>query len=249
MRITVLGKSPSWADAGGACSGYLVTAGGFNLLLDCGSGVFAKLRARIDYLSLDAVLITHLHSDHFFDLVPFSYGLTYTPRGGGARPALYVPPGAQAVFRETLGAWGEAELIERAFALSEYDPARTLELGPLRARFCEVPHFTRTFAVELREGAKRFTFGADCGPNEELVGFARDTDLVMLEATLSEPEGADQGHLSAREAGEHARLARARRLVLTHFSDELDAEHIRAEAGEGFGAAVELAAEGAAYDV
>ena len=44
MQITVLGKSPSWQDAGGACSGYLVQEGDFTLLLDCGNGVFSKLR-------------------------------------------------------------------------------------------------------------------------------------------------------------------------------------------------------------
>ena len=48
-------------DAGGAQSGYLITDGGFTLLLDCGSGVFAKLRAYADPAAVDAVLITHLH--------------------------------------------------------------------------------------------------------------------------------------------------------------------------------------------
>ena len=58
MKLTVLGKSPAWTDAGGACSGYLVEAGdgpgarardGRAFLLDCGNGVFGKLRARRDY--------------------------------------------------------------------------------------------------------------------------------------------------------------------------------------------------------
>ncbi len=44
VRITVLGKSPAWQDADGACSGYLVEGGGRTVLLDCGPGVFAKLR-------------------------------------------------------------------------------------------------------------------------------------------------------------------------------------------------------------
>ena len=44
MEITVLGKSPAWQDTGGACSGYLVRDGDFVLLLDCGNGVFGKLR-------------------------------------------------------------------------------------------------------------------------------------------------------------------------------------------------------------
>ena len=80
MRITVLGKSPSWEDAGGACSGYLIEGGGVSLLLDCGNGVFSKLRLFRDYTELDAVLVSHLHADHFLDLVPYAYALTYAPR-------------------------------------------------------------------------------------------------------------------------------------------------------------------------
>ena len=80
MRVTVLGKSPSWQDAGGACSGYLIEHGESSLLLDCGNGVFSKLRLHRDYVDLDAVLISHMHADHFLDLVPFAYALTYAPR-------------------------------------------------------------------------------------------------------------------------------------------------------------------------
>jgi len=72
LRITVLGKSPSWQDAGGACSGYLIQAGKTNVLLDCGNGVFGKLRERLDYVELDAVILSHLHADHWLDLVPYS---------------------------------------------------------------------------------------------------------------------------------------------------------------------------------
>ena len=49
MELRVLGKSPAWQDAGGACSGYLVERRRTCLLLDCGSGVFGKLRAVVDY--------------------------------------------------------------------------------------------------------------------------------------------------------------------------------------------------------
>jgi ribonuclease BN (tRNA processing enzyme) len=254
VLITVLGKSPSWQDTGGACSAYLIREAGFTLLLDCGTGSFAKLRLVHDYLDVDAVLITHLHSDHFFDLVPFSYGLTFTPRSRrAAPPRLCAPPGAREVFRAMLGAWGKPDLIEGAFALEEYDPGAGLELGPLRARMREVPHFTRTFAVEVSAGSARLTFGADCAPNDALVEFARDTDLLLLEATLEEPEpepGSEpRGHMTAREAGEQGRRAGAKRLVVTHFSDEFDAQWVRAEAEAGFGGPVELAAEGAEYRI
>src|SRR3954447_9354136 len=80
MRLTVLGKSPSWQDAGGACSGYLIEEDGASVVLDCGNGVFSKLRRFRDYTCVDAVVISHLHADHFLDLVPFAYALTYAPR-------------------------------------------------------------------------------------------------------------------------------------------------------------------------
>src|ERR671938_1206608 len=115
MRLTVLGKSPSWQDAGGACSGYLVQEDGTTVLVDCGNGVFAKLRERIDYVDVDAVVLSHLHADHFLDLVPFAYALTYAPRqqpvpvylwpgtDDPAKPALHAPKGAHAVFRRVVG--------------------------------------------------------------------------------------------------------------------------------------------------
>jgi ribonuclease BN (tRNA processing enzyme) len=96
----------------------------------------------------------------------------------------------------------------------------------------------------------RFTYSADCRPNEELVRFAHDTDVLMIEATLPRPERDGlRGHLTAREAGEHGRFASAHRLVLTHYSDELDPELTASEAADSFGGPVELAHEGAVYTV
>ena len=57
MRLTVLGKSPSWQDAGGACSGYLLEEDDTTVLIDCGNGVFSKLREQIDYVDVDAVVL------------------------------------------------------------------------------------------------------------------------------------------------------------------------------------------------
>jgi ribonuclease BN (tRNA processing enzyme) len=263
LQITVLGKSPSWQDVDGACSGYLLQEGDYALVLDFGNGVFSKLRCHRDYVDVDAVLISHLHADHFLDLVPFSYALTYAPRqqpvpvagwpgtDHPARPALYAPIGATEMFRQIVGCWGNEDLIERAFAIQEFRPSDELELGPWRVRFCEVPHYTPTFAVELSTaGGGRVTYSADCSPNEQLVRFARETDLLLIEATLPRPERTgERGHLTPAEAGEHGRRAGARRLVITHISDELDAEWARLQAAEAFAGVVEVAHEGAVYTV
>ena len=198
--------------------------------------MFGKLRRFADYVEIDAVVISHLHADHFLDLVPFSYALNYAPRQQPsgrrlaghrrpARPVLHVPEGGRDCFRRVVGAWGNEDLIERAFELREYRPDDVLEIGPLRVRFREVPHFTQTHAVEFAADGARFTYGADHSPTDDLIDFARDTDLLLIEATLPRPEReGPRGHLTPAEAGEHGRRAEARRLVLTHISDELDAE-------------------------
>jgi ribonuclease BN (tRNA processing enzyme) len=265
VRITVLGKSPSWQDAGGACSGYLVEEGATCLLMDCGNGVFSKLRRFRDYVAVDAVVISHLHADHFLDLVPFAYALTYAPRqqpvpvdrwpgtDAPARPRLLAPHGATQTFRRVVGAWGNEDLIEHAFALEEYGPDDTIEVGPLRLRFHEVPHFLPTCAIDVRStanGSGRFTYGADSAPTEELVTFADGSDLLMIEATLPRPErGGVRGHLTPAEAGEHGCRARVGRLVITHISDELDELWARREAERTFEGPVSVAHEGAVYEV
>lgn len=264
MRLTVLGKSPSWQDAGGACSGYLLEEDGTSLLIDCGNGVFSKLRRYRDYTRVDAVVISHLHADHFLDLVPFSYALTYAPRQQPvpvarwpgvehpARPQLIVPPGATDTFRRVVGAWGNEDLIEKAFRMEEYAEESEPRIGPLRLQFHSVPHFTETFAICITStnGGGRLAYGADCRPTEEIVGFAKDADLLIMEATLPRPERTGmRGHLTPREAGEHGRRAGAKRLVITHISDELDELWARDEASEAFGAPVDVAREGAVYHV
>src|SRR5262249_7493662 len=154
VRITVLGKSPAWQDANGACSGYLVEGGGQVVLLDCGPGVFAKLRAAVGYETVDAVLITHLHADHILDLVPFASGLRYRPWDGPPpRPRLIAPPGAPEAFAAVCsGAGMTPDHLELAFDLSVYDPAQALVIGALAVRFQPVPHYIPANAVELTDG-------------------------------------------------------------------------------------------------
>ena len=256
--MTVLGKSPAWADAGGACSGYLVESGDTCVLLDCGPGVLGKLREVRDYATVDAIVLSHLHADHMLDIVPFASALIYGPRWAGGRdgrprPVLHAPPGSGDAFTvvcEGSGMFGNH--VEDAFELREYDPAETLTIGPLSVRFRPVPHFVPAQAVDLADADGRMTFSSDCGPNADLCDFARDTDLLLIEASVTEEdaaEGGERGHLTPREAGEHGRRAGARRVVLTHVTDELDADVVLEQAATAYGAPVELAAELAMYDV
>lgn len=251
MRVTVLGKSPSWPDADGACSGYLVQDEATTALVDCGSGVFAKLRTACNYAVVDAVAISHMHADHFIDLVPFGCALMYGPRHAG-RPRLLLPPGGTEALRTLATGGGHGELMDKAFAVSEYDPQQPVTVSSLTFTFVPVPHFVPCNAVQVvsAQGGGRFVFGADHRFTDALDEVAQDTELLMLEATLPEPDPeSSQGHMTAAEAGAVATACNAQRLVLTHISDELDAEHALAEAQSTFSGPVEVAQQGAVYDV
>ncbi len=259
----MLGKSPSWQDAGGACSGYLIETDGTKVLLDCGNGVFGKLRERVDYTEIDGVMLSHLHADHFLDLVPYSYALIYAPKqqpvpvhiwdgtDNPARPRLIAPPNAVETFRRVVGAWGSDDLVESAFQIEEYVAGDEVSVGDVTAKFHPVPHFVETFAVRISSpGSGDVVYSADTRPGEEVIEAARDADLLIIEATLPRPERTGvRGHLTPEEAGEHAKRAGAKRVVITHISDELGDEWAREEAQRGFGGVVELAREGATYDV
>lgn len=264
MRLTVLGKSPAWQDVDGACSGYLLEEGGTHVVLDCGNGVFGKLRRFVDYVDVDAVVVSHMHADHFIDLVPYSYALIHAPRqqpvavppwpgtDSPARPRAVLPPGGRATLRKVVGAWGSEDLVEQAFEVEEYAAEAVVEVGPLRFSFSPVPHFVAAFGVSVTSanGGGRLAFGSDSRPAQELVDLARGADLLIAEATLPRPERTGvRGHLTAGEAGDHGRRAEVGRVVLTHISDELDQEQAREQAAAAFGGPVDVAREGATYEI
>jgi ribonuclease BN (tRNA processing enzyme) len=248
---------------GGACSGYLIQTEATTLLLDCGNGVFGKLRQQLDYTEVDAVVISHMHADHFLDLVPYSYALTYAPKqqpvpvhtwpgtDDPARPRLIAPPDATRILRRVVGSWGNEDLVENAFELSEYAAGDTVEVGDIAASFHPVPHFIDTFAINLtEEGSGKLSYGADTRPGQEIVEVARDAELLLCEATLPRPERTGvRGHLTPAEAAEHAKAAGVKRLVLTHISDELGDEWALEQAREIFDGPLEIAREGATYEI
>lgn len=252
MRVTVLGAGPACPNPGGACAGYLFKEGQTRLLLDCGPGVLGQLQKHVHYRQLSAVVITHLHPDHFFDLIPFRYGLKYGPHEGEPRcPRLYLPPGDTETLMAVIHPINPSPtFFSELFQVEEFDPAEELPIGDLILRFAPANHYIPTYAVAV-EGKGKVVFSSDTGPCDELVALAQGADLFLCEATLPTREGwpEEWGHLSAQEAGEMARRAEVKRLVLTHTWDGYDKATLIAEARGVFGGPVEVAVEGAVYEV
>ena len=255
MNLTILGASAACPAPGGACSSYLVQHDATNLVLDCGPGSLPNLRRALDYRAVTAVVLSHLHSDHILDLIPYRYGLRYGP---GARPdaprlPLWAPPDG-AAYLERLGQAlaGEPGFFDAGFEVREYDPAAGLTIGPLRLSFAPLPHYVPVWGIRCTAGDATLVYSADSGPTPALADLARGADLFLCDATLLQPDPGDprqRGHLTAAEAGAIAQAAGVRRLLLTHLWPELGLPALLAAAQAAFAGPVELAREGARYAV
>jgi len=222
VRLQVIGSSPAWPNPGGACSGYLVEG---RLLLDCGPGVLAKLREREPWPTAEAIAITHLHLDHWGDLVPWVWGTLFGPGAELPHPELWLPPGARESLRPVLAQLGGEDMLDRAFRVSEYESRVPFRAAGLEITAVPVDHYDMdAFGFRVR-GDRVLAYSGDSGPSDALAELARDADLLLTEATLENGgyEGPDRGHLSPEEACEAASDASALRVVLTHRPQEREA--------------------------
>jgi ribonuclease BN (tRNA processing enzyme) len=222
VQLTVIGSSPAWPNPGGACSGYVVDG---RLLLDCGPGVLAKLRERApspgNWPSIEAIAITHLHLDHWGDLIPWVWGRLFGP--GKTRPALWLPPGSIEALRPILQRLGNEDMLDRAFDVSEYEPRRPFTVAGLDVTAVPVVHYNIDAYGFRVQDDRVLAYSGDTGPCDELVELGRDADVLLCEATLErgELDGPLRGHLAPDEATAAAEAAGAKRLLLTHRPREL----------------------------
>lgn len=253
MRLTVIGCSGSYPGPESPASSYLVEAedGGrtWRVLLDLGSGALGRLHEFVDPLTIDAVFISHLHPDHYFDLSGFYVLRKYHPSGPQPRIPVYGPTGTAARVAEAYGLAKNPGMTEE-FEFHEYDEQRTVTLGPLKFEMVPVAHPVESWAVRVTEGDRSFVYSGDTGPCEALVDLAKGTDLLLAEAAFREGENNPENlHMTGKEAAETALRAGVGRLVLTHIPPWYDREGALEEARPVFDGPTELARCGVTYEL
>lgn len=204
MRLHVIGCHGPYPCADGATSGYLVEREGQALLMDCGAGVLGKLMRLWDPAELTAVLLSHLHYDHFSDLLVLGY---YLEKRGRTMP-VYVPGEDQSPLR--------ALLTAPAFDVRPY-PAQ-LSLMGLDVTNFPGKHPVPCRALRLTDGRRTLVYTGDTNLCPGLSGFARGADVLLADSALLSREWTEaKGHMSAEAAARLAREAGAGELYLTHL--------------------------------
>ena len=248
MRLTVLGCSGTFPGAGSPCSGYLVEHDGFRLVVDLGAGALGPLQRHVDLLDVDAVYVSHLHADHCLDLVSYSYARRYHPDGPPPALPVYGPVGLPARLCASFEV-PPPDGLRDVYDFREL-PTGTWELGPFTITTALTNHPVECRALRLEAAGRALVYSGDTGECDALVELARDADVLLCEASWPhEPERPPGLHLSGQQAGQHAKRAEARRLVLTHVLPWADPQAVLEEARGAYAGPVELAACGASYDV
>jgi ribonuclease BN (tRNA processing enzyme) len=245
MRLTVVGCSGSHPGPDSACSAYLVEHDGFRLLLDLGNGALGPLQNYLDPRDVDALFLSHLHGDHWLDLVPLAHVRRHHPDGAAWLLPVIAPVAERGRIAGAFG--GSASDLVDVFAFT--DPADG-GIGPFDVRVLRTAHPVETHAIRLTAQGKSLVYTADTGPFDALAGFAGGADLLLAEAGFREgPRRQPALHLTGTDAGELARDANVGQLVITHIAPWNDRAAALAAASKAFGGAATLAAPGAVYDL
>ena len=245
MRLTVLGGCGAWPAAGQACGGYLVEHDGFRLLLDPGYATMPRLLEHLPADRVDAVYVSHGHPDHCADLNPLLRARALADEPAPPLP-VYAPPGAL----DAVLALDRPGMLAEAYVLRTFRPGDTLDLGPFRASTRPLPHWLPNAGVRLVAGGRALAYTGDTGPSADIVELARDADLLLADATYVDevPDDSREYLGSARQAGEYARRAAARHLVLTHLWPGTDPAAAQAAAAAGYDGPITVAAPGTVID-
>lgn len=252
MDLTIVGCTGSLPGPESPASCYLLSAEHdgrpWRLLLDLGSGALGALQRHADPLSLDAVVLSHLHPDHCLDLTGLHVLRRHGPSTAADELPVHAPAGAAERMARAYGVVAPEPMSGMAFA--DLVDSVPFVVGPFTITPYAVLHPVPAYGLRVEAGGAVLGYTGDTDTCPGLEPLLRDADLALAEASFLEGRDTGRGmHLTARRAADAALAAGARRLVLTHLPPWTPPELARAEAQQVWHGEVELATPGAVMEV
>ncbi|MFK5633177.1 MULTISPECIES: MBL fold metallo-hydrolase [unclassified Ornithinimicrobium] len=244
MDLTIVGCTGSLPGPDSPASCYLVSAEHdgrtWRIVLDLGHGALGALQRHTDPLSLDAVVLSHLHPDHCLDLTGLRVLRGYGPTRPTGDLAVHAPAGAAERMARAYGVAGAEPLTGMAF--TDLVDAVPFVVGPFTITPYPVRHPVPAYGLRVEAGGAVLAYTGDTDSCPGLAPLLAEADLALAEASFLEGRDTARGiHLTARRAAEAAAAAGAHRLMLTHIPPWTDLEESRAEAATVWPGEVEIA--------
>jgi ribonuclease BN (tRNA processing enzyme) len=220
LRLDVLGAGPAYTDRlGSAGAAYLLRSARSAILLDLGQGAFPRLAAKIEPSTVDAVFVSHLHPDHFIDLIALRHYLRWQ---------FHPPRRVRVIAPDGLEGRLDALHDEPGFAAASLDiePLRVGDttIGDITVEAAPVTHTrdSHAFRVTAPSGPG-LVYSGDCGRADDLAALTRPGDILLSEVSFgSGPVPRDASHLDGPAVGRLAASAKAGRVLLTHLQMGFD---------------------------
>ena len=178
MKLTVLGKYGPYPPAGGATSGYLLEEGETRVLVECGSGVLSRLQRFVPIERLDAIVLSHLHSDHTADLFILRYAL----QNAKTQLRVLLPPNPAEEFDRIAGC--------PPFAAEKIQEGAAVNIGAFSFAFVRMTHPFESFGMRVTDGRHTLVYTGDSNWNSRAVSFARGCDLLLADTGFDPEYGA-----------------------------------------------------------
>ena len=226
MQLTVLGNRSPYPVQAGSCSGYLLQSGKQNILLDVGPGTLSALDQVINYHELQAVVISHLHEDHWLDLYPLHYAIKRSLKWGAREEALpiYMPFSGGVEFDYIKNKFGSE------YYLKPIEEGKEITLGEIKFTFSLTQHSKECYAFRVEKGDQTLGYTADTAWDESLIEFLAGVNILLTESTLLKKDKEETiSHLTVGEGVELGELLEAEKILLTHLDSEYNIEEIKKE--------------------
>lgn len=247
MRLEIIGCGDAFGSGGRLQTSYVLSSGSDRLMIDCGATTSIGLaRSGLDAGTIPAILISHLHGDHFAGLVWFAMQAQYV----GKRTApleIIGPPGIEARFNTaTEVLFPGSGSVARKFALTfrEIRAGTPIDVGTFAVEAFEVEHPSGapSHALRIAAAGHVFAFSGDTQWTEPLVEAGRNADLYLMECYMF--SGAPRYHMAWETIAANLDRIGARRVLLTHMSEAMLAR--RSEVSDP---RVKLAEDGLVIDI
>jgi ribonuclease BN (tRNA processing enzyme) len=223
VRVQFLGSGDAFGSGGRLQTSILLESAGHLCLLDCGATTLVGLkRAGLDPGTIDTILVTHLHGDHFGGIPFFVLDAQFSRRT--RRLVVAGPPGLRRRLTETMEAlFPGSATAERRFQteILELPCEKTTTLGPLEVTPSEVVHASGApaFALRVETAGRVVAYSGDTEWTEGLVSASRGADLFLCEAYFFEKR--IPYHLDFATLMQHRGEITAKRVVVTHMSADM----------------------------
>ena len=251
----MIGCSGSYPGPDSPASCYLLEADGpdgdtsrtWRVLLELGNGALGALHNYIDPLSVDGVLVSHLHPDHYMDLCGYYVLRRYGPQGPQPPIPVWGPVGIADRMAHAYDLPLDPGMRED-FDFHEYDGK--FDLGPFTVEAIEVDHPVPAYGLRISADGATFGYSGDTGPCEGFDRVAADVPLLIAEASFRAcDDNPPHLHLTGADCGSAASRMGVGRLVLTHIPPWHGSDIALEEATAAYSGDVELARPGAVYEL